>query len=275
MDCYHPEQTPTAALKSDENHAPNTAAASYPDLAITPKHNSQEETIKSETVDIDHFNNSDTTTSQNPTSNAPSPEPATLTNSPKSLEDIPPSKDADTKIGIKDPTDQIFIAALMSKKDNPTPISRVESPGPKSHEAATDNEVKTEYSDQRKNTDESKSTTTPSNVMDLCTPPPEASTEPKTRTETTKMTAPSKPQPAAPLSDADMVRKANAESKSPLAPSPSPSPSLSMSHLNTQYSFFFFYFSDKAFAEHKHFFEWLLPSPSRGTNTKGPYSSSS
>ena len=233
MDYDQPEQNPTAASNSNKNNALNTGAASHSDFAITPEHNNTEDVVKVEKNDIHQINESHTTTSQNPTSKAPSPEAANPINSPEPLDDVPLSKDAFPKIGIKDPTDQMFIAALMGNKDNkpnPIPLLRVESPTPENHEATVKNELETQYPGQRKNTDKLESTTTHLNVFDPRTPPSKAIAEPKQDTETT--TVPSKPQPATALSDADMARKANAKSKAPFLRS-----SLSLSlHVPFKYS---------------------------------------
>ena len=249
MDCYQPEQTATAALKDNENHTPNTAAASCPDLAISPEHNKTEEVVKIETEDIYQINKSHTTTSQNHKSNAPSPEAATVTNTPRPLDYKPPSKDVDTEMRIADLVDQSTPASQGDKnnKSNSTAVTGLQPPIPNIHEPAMKDEAQTKSPDQSKSTDSWKSAThsksfeqhrdgqlkekQPSaaiadskpNKNPTMTAPSKPNknptmTAPSKPNKNPTMTAPSKPQPAA-LSEAEIAARArrfNAESKSPI-----------------------------------------------------------
>ena len=221
MDCYQPEQTPTAAKHRNEDHTPNIAAASGPDLANSPEHSDTEDAVKTETDDIHQVNDNHTASSQNPKSNAPSPEAAPVINTPKPLDHKPPSKDVNTEMKITDLVNQVSTAASQSDKheSNPTAISSLETRNPGHSEAAMKNEIKAKSPDQSKRPVIWKSPTHSRFFHQHNeNPPSEAIAEPKTNKDL-PTTAPSAPQPAVPndIELAARARKANAESKSPFS----------------------------------------------------------
>ena len=279
MDCCQPEQTATAALKDNENHTPNTAAASCPDLAISPEHNKTEEVVKIETEDIYQTNKSHTATTQNHTSNAPSPKAATVTNIPRTLDYKPPSEDVDTEMRISDLVEQV-VADLADKDNAPnsTAMTGLESSIPEDHEAVMKKEVQTKVPAQSKSTDSWKSAThskffdqhrddqlRDSQLRDgqLKEKQPSAAIAESKPTNDPTTSAPPKPQPAIP-SDVELAaraRRANAESTAVF-----PSPCIFF--YTHSCSSFFFFSTDKALAGHKDFFAFLLPGSSASNAKK-------